>query len=381
MNMLRIILASVIVLFVYGGANFYIARRLYQWLGLLSLNINVKVYTCIVIIFALSLFLGFSPLPSGIRGVFAWIGAYWIGIFVYLLIFTLVTDFAVLIGSITKLIPAPTPQSVLFYRGLATVLLTAGVVSYGLFNASQVRHVSYELQLGDTALGGMRVVLISDSHLGAINNFEKNLEKTIAAINDLTPDIVCIAGDIFNDDFYNIRDPNRASNLFRSIDATYGVFACLGNHDGGSTLPRMIEFLERSNVKLLSDEYVLIDDRLALFGRMDSRPIGGSGELRRRDITSVIASIGAELPVIVMEHNPSHIYEYGGEVDLILAGHTHKGQLFPGGLITRAMYTADYGHYQKDSGSPHVITTSGIGSWGPPMRVGTNNEIVDIVLR
>jgi hypothetical protein len=87
------------------------------------------------------------------------------------------------------------------------------------------------------------------------------------------------------------------------------------------------------------------------------------------------------MPVIVMEHNPAHIGEYGKEVDLILAGHTHKGQAFPGSLVTRAMYTVDYGYYQKDTDSPHVIVTSGAGTWGTPMRVGTNNEIVSIVLR
>jgi predicted MPP superfamily phosphohydrolase len=86
------------------------------------------------------------------------------------------------------------------------------------------------------------------------------------------------------------------------------------------------------------------------------------------------------MPVIVMEHNPARIGEYGGEVDLILAGHSHRGQMFPGSLITRAMFAVDYGHYQKDADSPHVIVTSGVSTWGPPMRVGTNSEIVVITL-
>jgi hypothetical protein len=82
-----------------------------------------------------------------------------------------------------------------------------------------------------------------------------------------------------------------------------------------------------------------------------------------------------------MEHNPSHIDEYGSEADLILAGHSHRGQMFPGSLVTRAMFTVDYGYYQADANSPHVIVTSGVSTWGPPMRVGTNNEIVSITLR
>ncbi|MDR2970507.1 MAG: metallophosphoesterase [Bacteroidales bacterium] len=259
--------------------------------------------------------------------------------------------------------------------------MTAGIVTYGIYNANRIKHVSYEIQLKNVVLNDINIVMISDSHLGAINNFEKNLERIVQDINDMNPDIVCIVGDIFNDDFNLIRNPDRAISLFRSINATYGVFAVLGNHDGGRTLSQMKEFLEASNITLLNDEHVIIDGRLALFGRLDANPIGGFGTLERQDITDTIVSVGADMPVIVMDHNPIHIKTYGNEVDLILAGHTHRGQMFPGNLITRAIFVADYGHYQKDENSPHAIVTSGVSTWGPPMRVGTNNEIVNVVLR
>jgi len=250
-----------------------------------------------------------------------------------------------------------------------------------MFNAGRIGHVFYEIPKGEVSLGDLKIVLISDLHLGAVNNTERNLGHIVQEINALDPDIVCITGDIFNDNFDAIRDPGRAAALLRGIEATYGVFACFGNHDGGSTFDSMMAFLEESNIRLLKDEHVIIDDRLALFGRLDARPIGGSGDLRRQDISEAIALVGASLPVIVMEHDPSLIGEYGSEVHLILAGHTHKGQVFPGSIITSIMFDTDYGHYQKDNESPHVITTSGVSTWGPPMRVGTNNEIVSIVLR
>jgi len=192
---------------------------------------------------------------------------------------------------------------------------------------------------------------------------------------------VCIAGDIFLDDFNIIRNPDKAIDLLKSIKTNYGVYACLGNHDGGSTLNQMTAFLEKSNIKLLNDEYIIIDDRLALFGRLDSRPIGGFGDLKRQDISGTIASVSENFPVIVIDHNPANIGEYGSEVNLILCGHTHKGQMFPGNLFTNAMFTAAYGHYQKDSSSPHVIVTSGASTWRPPMRIGTNNEIVSILIQ
>ncbi|WP_434302263.1 metallophosphoesterase [Clostridium botulinum] len=380
MSITRIILAVTIFFSIYGGANYYIARRLYQWLNVFCQHINVKIYTGIYIFIAVSMIFAFLPIPRDVKDIISWISSYWMGIFIYLLIFLLAMDFVILLGSIAKIIPSPIPKSVCFYKGLIPILLTMGFVGYGMYNANQVEHVSYDIQLKENTLSSdIKIVMISDLHLGAINS-EKNLERVVQGINDMKPDIVCIVGDIFNDDFNAIRNPSGAINLFRSINATYGVYACLGNHDGGRTLDQMINFLQESNIKLLNDEYVIIEKRLALFGRLDSNHIGGSGELKRQDITDDIASVGANMPVIVMDHNPSHIEEYGKEVDLILAGHTHRGQLFPANLITNAIFVVDYGYYQKDAHSPQVVLTSGSGTWGMPMRVGSNNEIVSIIL-
>ena len=229
--------------------------------------------------------------------------------------------------------------------------------------------------------GELKIVLISDLHLGSIRS-EKLLHDIVHGINNLKPDIVCMAGDIFNDNYNLIRNPDRAEELFRSIKATYGVYAVLGNHDGGKTLDEMIGFLERSNVKLLNDEYVVIDERLVLVGRLDPSPIGGYGELsRKKDISEILTSLDINMPIIVMDHTPSNTQQYGREIDLVLSGHTHKGQLFPFNFITNAIFTVDYGHYQRDADSPHFIVTSGVSTWGPPMRVGTNNEIVSILLQ
>lgn len=102
--------------------------------------------------------------------------------------------------------------------------------------------------------------------------------------------------------------------------------------------------------------------------------------MSRKDYTEIVAQADRKLPVIVMDHNPSNIDEYGSETDLVLCGHTHRGQIFPGSLFTGAMFTTDYGHYQKDSECPNIIVTSGAGTWGMPMRVGTDCEIVQIRL-
>jgi predicted MPP superfamily phosphohydrolase len=381
MPIVRIIFGIIIMLLFYGGPNFYIARRLFQWINLFSPQINLKVYAVFYLFAALSVIIGFFPIPSVIKSIINWIGSHWMGIFIYLFLFFLAADAVLLLGKITKIIPNPTPQNIRFIDGLIVVLTTAALVIYGKYNANQIQDVSYDIQTKKSASPGeLKIALISDLHLGT-GNTEKNLPGIVQGINKLKPDIVCITGDIFNDNYYAIRKPGEAGNLFRSIESKYGVYACLGNHDGGRTFSEMAGFLEQSNITLLNDEYKIIDGRIVLIGRIDSRPIGGFNGLERKDIADILASVNANMPIVVMDHDPSNIKQYNNKIDLLLFGHTHGGQIFPGNLITNAMYIADYGHYQKDTDSPHIVVTSGVSTWGPPMRIGTNNEIATIILR
>ena len=366
---------------IYGGMSFYVGKRLYQGLAVLFPYINSILFAAIFTLIASTLFVGIMPVPVMVRRLAFRIGAHWIGFFVYLFLLFLCADVVVFLGSITTLIAQP--GTARFYTTLAAVLLTVILVIYGRYNARRIRHVHYEIQTKTASFpSGIKIVLISDVHFGAVNS-EKNLARIVKGINDLKPDLVCIAGDIFNDDVDLIRDPFGAIRLFRKINATYGVYASLGNHDGGVDLGKMLAFLEESNITVLKDEHAVIDGRLVLIGRLDRSPIGGFGGLERKDLTDVLALIDAQergLPIVVMDHNPAAIKEYGNKVDVILSGHTHGGQVFPATLLTKALFTVHYGHYQKDADSPHMVVTSGISTWGMPMRIGSNNEIVSITL-
>ncbi|MDR3001193.1 MAG: metallophosphoesterase [Fibromonadaceae bacterium] len=369
MNLILAIIVSIAVLSFYVGTNYYFAKTAYQWLNLFLPNINGKIFAVIYTFIASSMFLSFLPIPYGIKKIVSWVGAYWVGVYAYLLILIPLACLIVLLK-----------PNFHFHAGLIVVLLIAGLVGYGTYKANLLKHVSYEIQTKKSAFSGnMKIVLISDLHLGAVNS-EKNFPKIIQGINNLKPDIVCIVGDIFNDDLNLIKNPAKVMDLLKSINAKHGVYASLGNHDGGKTFNEMIRFLEQSNIKLLNDEHVIIDERLVLIGRVDPSPIGGFGELHRKDITDILSSINHNLPIVVMDHNPSNLKHYGNEIDLLLSGHTHAGQIFPFNLLTSAIHTVNYGHYQKDSNSPHVIVTSGASTWGMPMRVGTDNEIVEIFL-
>lgn len=378
------VIAVILVMLAIGGVHFYMARRVHQLCSFLFPRIPFGVWLGVFGALALVLVVGFArsllPIPVWVRDILKVASAYYMGVLLYLLLFLIAADVVLLAGRLLRLIPSPMPGKIRALAVLAAVLLTGVTVLWGVYNAKQLRHVSYDVTLSHkTVDSGWNIVLVSDLHLGAVGS-EERLEVLVEQINSRNPDVVCISGDIFDNDYSAVKNPERAMELLGSISAKYGVYAVLGNHDAGETVAQMLRFLEACSIKVLKDECVVLDDRLVLVGRLDGSPIGGNGGTKRGDTASVLAGLDGKLPVVVMDHNPANIAEYAGLADLILSGHTHQGQVFPGNLITGAVYTVDYGYYYEE-GMPHVVVTSGAGTWGPPLRVGTDCEIVTIRLR
>ena len=177
----------------------------------------------------------------------------------------------------------------------------------------------------------------------------------------------------------------------RGIRSKYGVYACYGNHDiqekilAGFTFgskekkestPEMDEFLEKAGITLLRDEYVLIDDSFYLYGRPDyERPGRGIG--KRKTPQEITEGMDVSLPVLVIDHEPRELQELADTgVDVDLCGHTHDGQVFPGNIVIRFFWENPCGYLKK--GNMHNIVTSGVGLFGPNMRVGTKSEICDV---
>jgi len=380
MNIWTMILFIATALLVYGGANLYIGHRFYKGLSLIWPSLNPWLFAAVYAAMALTFVLSSVPFPEPVSTFFARVGAYWLGVFVYLFLLFAAADAAVWLGRLTGLIPSPVPAPVRLGAWVIVVVCVIALCGYGFWNATQIKEVRYRIDLEDGKLSApMKIVMVSDLHLGAVGS-ESRIEELVRRINAMKPDLIAMPGDIFNDDFGRIQNPERIRELFRQLKATHGVYASLGNHDGGPTFDQMVAFLKDSNITLLMDEVAIADGRLAVAGRLDPSPIRGFGGLKRQDISPLLAAVDPNLPLIVLDHTPTKLWQYGGNVDLILSGHTHKGQIFPGSLITNLIYEVDYGHYQRTPDSPHVIVTSGAGTWGPPMRVGTNNEIVEIIL-
>lgn len=251
------------------------------------------------------------------------------------------------------------------------------VFLYGVVHARTVVPVHYTVTVGDSG-HSCRVVLLSDVHLG-IYNGAKHLETVVDAVNAAQPDLVVIAGDLFDGGQAGAYfDQKAAAEQFRRMQAPDGVVFATGNHDPSTTNCNLRAFLRESNISMLHD-CGLVLGRLVIFGRNDA--ISVCEPDRRRPLQTVVSGYPHNRPMLVVDHNPQGADEAAAcGADLVLCGHTHRGQLFPITLFTKWAYGAErfWGHHQL--GKTHVIVSAGCSVFQLPVRVGTNNEVVSIDL-
>lgn len=267
----------------------------------------------------------------------------------------------------------------------AVICLGMLIAIYGYIHARQIKIKNHDITINKTITqDSLNAVIISDMHLGADIGVD-DVKKMVKKINSQEPDIVFIAGDIFNNNYEGLKNRDEVSALLKSINSVYGVYACLGNHDvddmsfsditGSRVLSsnKISEFLKESDIILLNDEVVLVADSFYVAGRKESNVVGG--HLERLTLDELLSSIDMDKPVFLLDHRPEAVEEavsYG--VDLIMCGHTHNGQIFPGNLIIAITNEYGYGYYKVDN--TNVLVSSGIGYWGPAYRIGSDSEIV-----
>ena len=381
MSYILTFLIFALLLALFGVIDFYLSKKLHTIISFAAPKAPFWISLAFIIAVTLIIIFGFMrsllPLNNGLKEFLKIASSYLMGIFLYLLFFTLLCDGVLLLLKLTKLVSVTVKLR--FFASLLSIVLTATVSLYGFLNVGTPKNTYYKITLSNTETKDLKIVMLSDLHLGSVKS-ESRLPEIVAAINAQRPDIICIAGDFFDSDFTAIKNPLAAQKTLKKLSATYGVFACLGNHDAGATFDDMLDFLNECNITALNDAYTIIDNRLILVGRLDSSPIGSTNEFKRKELKEILGNLtDSPEPIVVMDHNPQNYDSYNNKTDLVLSGHTHKGQLFPGNLLTGLMYTVHYGYYKAEN-SPHIVVSSGVGTWGPPMRVGTSCEIVTIDL-
>ena len=365
---------------VYGGIGLYIGARTAQWLAVvLPRPLPAGPYWAIVLFlaasFPLSRLIG-AWLPLWAAEWLARISGWWMTTYVYVFPALLLVDLVRLVYRGMRLAaPGVVPQLNLA-RGTGAVVLVAfaAVLAYGSWAARSPVVTRYEVTIPKPAgpYQELNVVLVSDTHLGLIIG-RNRLETLVADINRLGPDMVFLAGDITDNDFRPFRERDMAAVL-RELRAPLGVYGVLGNHDDGARdLPAFRAAMAEAGIRLLVDEWVAVDDAFYVVGRNDRS--NGPAPLQQ-----VMQGIDPSRPILLIDHQPDRLDEaIAAGADLQVSGHTHRGQVWPGRLLTARIFEVDWGYLARDG--TQFIVSRGWGTWGPPIRVGSRSEIVQITLR
>ncbi|MDD5083986.1 MAG: metallophosphoesterase [Candidatus Moranbacteria bacterium] len=246
---------------------------------------------------------------------------------------------------------------------------------YGVWNAMHPRIQNISVTIPNLPEGwkGKKMVQISDVHLGHIYR-APFLQKVVDAINKENPKLVVVTGDLFDGmDGSLIHLVNPLDNL----TAPEGVLYVDGNHETYLGVQKTFDILQQTKVHMLHDEVTDIDG-LAFMGIMYPE----RGE--QKSIVDTIRTLQPKIegkPSVLLYHAPAMIEEVAKTgINLQLSGHTHRGQQFPFQFVTHLVHKGyDYGLYAI--GEYSLYTSSGLGTWGPAMRVGTQSEIVVITLQ
>lgn len=370
-----------ITLILYTILNFYVGIRVLLWLNTFFHNINNVIFGTVYILCAMSFFVAYAAPRFKLTKYLKDISGYYMGGLIYLLIYLLIFDVFRVIFKYTKILPKNGLyfEKTIILSGTIIAIMVVGTILYGAYNAKniQVKNYSIKIDKYEKSNKSLNIAMISDIHMGDIITY-KDIEKITTKINSLSPDVILISGDVFDGDYYAVENIQEIEGLFKNLESKYGTYAVLGNHDAGASYNKMVEFFNKANIKLLQDENICVSDEFILSGRKDGSPIGGQGE-PRKSIEELLNNINHNKPVIMIDHQPTSINEADeSNVDLLLSGHTHKGQLFPGNLITNKLFLVDYGYLKVNN--LNVVVSSGVGTWGPPMRICSKSEIVNIKL-
>ncbi|MBD5132072.1 MAG: hypothetical protein HDT28_05740 [Clostridiales bacterium] len=302
-------------------------------------------------------------------------------IVIHLIIFGLIVDLIVFI--VRK---ASGKRLKTKFKSLISLAITIVYMAIAFVLANCVWVTPYHLST-DKEVGDLRIVMFADSHIGTTFDGE-GLNKYINEMNELSPDLVIIAGDFVDDDTSQ-KDMIDGCAAVGRLKPKYGVFYAFGNHDKGyyedskrgySGADLMAE-LQKNNVTVLQDEAILIDERFYVIGRQEAEEKRrGAGD--RADIADIVKDLDQTKYSIVINHQPTdYKNESEAKVDLVLSGHTHGGQFFPLGPFMKLFKLNDgvYGYEKRDN--TEFIVTSGIADWAFKFKTGTKSEFVVIDIK
>ena len=367
-----IIIFSVFIL-LYGAVNWYVYSR---GVKALEETNTTKIFTWIYWILTASFILG-QFLERGNPGTFSRIislsGSIWLAFFLYALLLVLAIDIVRLANHFFHFIPSGVLSGKMLFIYGVTILLS--ITIYGYINAwnPRIKEVNISLNKKQSTADNLKVVFVSDVHLGVLLR-NKKADQLLKDINAQNADLVLFGGDLVDHNPVPVVE-NDMGKYFQQINAPLGVYAITGNHEFIGHVEVSVNYFSEHGVTYLRDTIQTIAGIIQIVGRDDRSSAGYNSNGRRKTMEELLKDANPDLPLLLLDHQPVE-YDFAKQlgVDLMMSGHTHKGQLWPLGYITKSMFENDYGLYEKEG--TLFYTSSGYGTWGPPVRTGNRPELV-----
>ena len=299
--------------------------------------------------------------------VFAWVGYTWVGLVLLFVLARLTTDlFVGLVAIVGLRLPHDFAYPVPL---LVTGVLTAGLAIYAFVERSRVRveYIDVPTNKGMGGLSQLRVAQISDVHIGSMNG-RRRIRTMIRRLKESNPDVVVSTGDLI-DSRVGLAVP--VTELLAALQPPLGKFAVVGNHECYAGLASSLAFMERSGFTVLRNGAVSLRG-VNLVG-MDDPAVGQLMPLAQCE-AQVLRALPEGIFTILLKHRPDLVPGSQRRFDLQLSGHTHKGQMFPFGFLTRFYYPTHAGLFRLAQAS-YLYVSRGTGAWGPPFRLLAPPEI------
>ena len=264
-----------------------------------------------------------------------------------------------------------------FKKGLdyASVAVALGISGRAIYEAKFI-----ELEIVDVKIKDLKtpysIVQISDVHIGGLID-QKFIRNIVKKVNVLTPDIVVITGDLVD---ISLKYAKPALEELKNLQTKYGTYFIVGNHEYLHGIDEIIKTVNSMGIKTLENENVYIGEKgkgFNLAGVYDY--MGYRSEHHEPDLELALKKVDKDSPTVLLAHQPVFIEEVGDDVDLVLSGHTHGGQLYPFRVLVKMVqpYLAGLYQHSKDT---QIYVNKGTGFWGPPMRLGASSEITYITI-
>lgn len=354
----------------FTGASIYVLFRLWHLVPHTAPALRVAVLVAGIMLTA-AFFVGMAArswsVPVWVVSILYRVGTAWIFIFLYLLIVFFVGD----LGRLLHLVPRGVMIGNWWTLGIVAGVLTV-VFVLGNLNYHNKRRV--EMEMTSDIDAPLKIIAASDLHLGfGIGRGE--LARWVDLINREKPDIVLLAGDMIDTSTRPLWQGDYAAEL-RRLDAPYGVFAVVGNHEYISGVNESLRFLEHAGIRVLRDSVAVVAGSVAIVGRDDA------SNRKRKSVGELTAGLFDDITTILLDHQPNRLEEAAKEgISLQISGHTHRGQIWPATWITDKMFERSHGEHGKDS--TRYFITQGLGIWGGKFRIGSRSEylVINIIPR